>query len=264
MKAAIFAVMCIFLLSSIAVVAVYDVDYGGYSGQASRERRVLYDPYSRDNYFGEGYTRPYVNYGSKGPTYARTNTGAKSAYSSIFNLDTNAYTQRGRDPSKISNWDPNVRGYDRLDVSVDLLPYYPVEASLDGTPRLSKGTVRLVSRGNPYGSADVGKRWIRSSIFIHLQDLPPAEDGFIYEAWLMDNDAEYPLSLGLVNSGQQFTGYLFTEISRLLMPFDAVMITKEPFPDLDPSPSDEIYLWGDIEQPRQQQGVPTSYFGRLR
>jgi len=250
------------LLSGVAV-AVYEAGYGGYSGVAGRERR-LYDPFSRDQYFGEGYTKPYVNYGSKGPTYRVTNTGAKSAYSSVFNLDTNAYTSRGRDPAKISNHDPNVRGYGRIDEAVDLLPYSPVEQSFDDQPTISKGTARIVSSATPYGSDNSNKAAIRSSIYIHLQDLPPLGENEIYEAWLLDEDSEYALSLGLVTTGQQFTGYLSAEIARLLLPFDAVMITREPFPDLDPNPNGEIYLYGYLDDSRTKVAPPTSYFPRLR
>lgn len=262
MKTAVLGILCILLFSSIAVAAVYDVSYSGYSGQPSRERRA-YDPYSREQYFGEGYVRPYVNYGSKGPTYRATNTGAKSAFSSVYNLDTNAYAARGRDPSKISNWDPNVRGYPRLDTYVDLLPYSPVETTYEPSAVMSKGTARVVSAGNPYGAADLQKRWLRGQVFIQMKNLPPVAENEVYEAWLFDDETEYSLSIGLLKSGAEYTSSLYMEIARLLSPFDAVYITKEPFPDVDPSPG-EIVIWGDIPQNRDETTVPTSYFDRLR
>jgi hypothetical protein len=241
---------------------VYDDNFYGYSGQLARDRRI-YDPYTRERYFGEDYQRQFVNYGLKGPPNRVLNTGAKSGYSSVFNLDTNTYSNRGRDPSYISNFDPKVRGYARLDRYVDLLPYQPVSELVGPEYLLAKGTARILSTGNQYG-AGLNKALPRSQMFITIQNLPPAADGYVYEAWLMDAETEYALSLGVLKSGAALTTQLNNmEIRRLVHMFDFVMITKELYPDPDPSPS-EVVLMGDINRPRVELTPETSAFDRLR
>jgi hypothetical protein len=240
---------------------VYDYNIDSYTGQVGRDRRA-YDPYTRERYFGSDYDRQLVNYGMKGPTNRVINTGAKSAFSSAFNFDTNTFSNRGRDPSYISNFDPDVRGFNRLDRYVDLLPYSPVEQEFNFDETLAKGTVRILSTGNQYG-AGLNKAYPRSQIFLQARNLPPIGDGEIYEAWLLDAETEYALSLGLIKSGQGLTSQLVWEIRRLVHMFDYVMITKEPYPDLDPSPG-EVVLFGDINKPRINEDPAASAFDRLR
>lgn len=245
------------------VAAVYDANYAGYSGVAGRERR-LYDPYSRDMYFGEGYQKPFVNYGSKGPTYRVTNTGAKSAYSSVFNLETNTFTSQGRTPGRISNFDSGVRGYTRVDRYVDLLPWYPADQSLESLPVYPHGSARVISLGGPLGAADLNKPGPRTQLFITLKNLPPVPDNMIYEAWFFDAETEYPLSVGLMKNGIELTSSLFFEFRRQIEPFDAVVITREPYPDTNPMPN-EIVLWGDIDPVRTNDGkLNTAALERLR
>ncbi len=260
------AVLIVMLLSATVLAIsqdfqVYDQNFYGYSGQLARDRRI-YDPYTRGRYFGDNYPRQFVNYGSKGPTYRVTNTGAKSAFSSIFNLDTNDYSNRGRDPSHISNFDPDVRGFARLDRSIDLLPYSPVEQLIGPNMVLAKGTAHILSTGDEYG-AGLNKPSPKSQIIIQMINLQPASEGYVYEAWLVDDETEYSLSMGLLKSGQGLTGQMVWAINRLVHMFEHVMITKEPFPDPDPSPG-EIVLIGDINKPRVDTTPATSEFDRLR
>ena len=224
----------------------YDTNIDGYSGQLARDRRS-YDPYSRARYFGYDYNKQFINYGSKGPTYRVTNTGAKSAFSSVFNLDTNAFSSRGRDPSKISNWDPNIRGYARLDKSVELLPFAPVDQFISSRLALAKGTARVLSTGDQYG-AGLNKPYPRTQIFIQIRNLPPLSDNQIYEAWLVDDQTEYAISMGVMKSGG-LTSQLNWEFRRLTHMFERVWITREAFPDIDPSPG-EIVLEGSFVESR--------------
>ncbi len=230
------------------VIAIHDAGYGGYGGQTARERRLT-DPYSRVQYFGEGYSWPFVNFGQKGPNYRLINTGAKGAYSGVFNLDTNSYVNRGRDPAKISNWDPNMRGQSRLDVYVDLLPFEVVDLQKADQLVYSKGTARILSQGNAYGIG-LNDPEPQGRVQIQAKDLLPLNENQIYEAWLLDEDTGYSLSLGLLKSGIQGTSQLMFEIKRMIDMFDYVMITIEPYPDLDPGPSGEVILFGIIDKPR--------------
>jgi len=260
-------VILLIMLLAVSVLAihdfqVYDDNFYGYAGQLAKDRRV-YDPYTRERYFGADYQREFVNYGMKGPTHRVTNTGSKSGFSSVFNLDTNTFSNRGRDPSFISNFDPDIRGYARLDRAIDLLPYSPVEQLVGYDQVIARGVARILSTGNQYG-AGLNKPLPRSQIFVNVQNLQPAEDGYVYEAWLTDDETEYALSIGIMKSGIGLTSQINNmEIRRLVHMFEHVMVTKELYPDPDPSPG-EIILMGDINKPRIDTTPSTSEFDRLR
>lgn len=235
------------LLICVPIVIAQTAGWGGYSGYSGTERR-LNDPYTRYSYFGENYTKSLVNYGSKGPVYTQTTTGAKSAYSGVFNLDTNAYYARARDPSRISNWDPNVRGFSQLDATVTLLPYDVVGYEENEVPRGPRGTAKVLSRGDAYG-AGLNTRLARSQVFVQTIDLPPIPSYEAYEVWLVDEESGYSLSVGLLKTGGKFTAQLSHAMSRSLAGFDAVMVTREQYPDIDPTPG-EVVLFGYMEQSR--------------
>jgi len=249
------------VLAGSSAWAIHDAHIGGYSGQTARIRREN-DPYSRQLYFGEGYTKPFYNFGSKGPTYRFTNTGAKSAYSGVFQLDTSEYRPQGRNPRRISNWDPKMRGFDTVDEVVTLLPYYPVEISFGNLYTQARATARVVSRGNAYGST-LNDPYPRTQFFIATKNMPPVGDGEIYEAWLYDKETEYAITLGFIKIGPDLTGDLFFEIRRKVKPYDSIMITREPWPDIDPSPH-EIVLMGDIPTTRSVLGPNTASLQRVR
>lgn len=260
------AVLIVMLLSATVLAIhdfqVYDNNVDGYAGQLARDRRI-YDPYTRERYFGSDYQRQFNNFGSKGPTDRLLNTGAKSGFSSVFNLDTNTFSNRGRDPSFISNFDPGVRGYARLDRYIDLLPYSPVEQLIGPNEVLAKGVTRILSTGNEYG-VGLNKALPRSQVFIQAINLQPVGEHYVYEAWLLDDETEYALSMGVLKSGAGLTTQLVDwEIRRLVHMFEHVMITREPYPDPDPTPG-EIILMGDINKPRIDTTPDTSEFDRLR
>jgi len=239
---------------------VYDSNTGAYTGQIARDRR-LYDPNSRDRYFDEDYVWQYWNLGMKGPNDRMANTGAKSAYSGVFNLDTNTFSNQGRDPGHISNWDPNVRGFARVDRAVDLLPFSPIATTFSPEEKLQRGVARVLSFGDAYGST-LNKAAPKTQFFVQAINLPPLGENEIYEAWLFDAESEYPLSLGLMKTGSGLSIQLYSQMSRMVYMFDSVMITREPYPDNDPNPS-EIVLWGDFAT-RNVVNPPTSDNLRLR
>ena len=74
--------------------------------------------------------------------------------------------------------------------------------------------------------------------------LPDPEQGFQYEAWLVDDDNESIISLGILekNSSEQYTlTYLDPESRNLLDGFNRMEITLEPDPDPSPNPSEILY-----------------------
>ncbi len=267
MKKLAVSILILMLVSTTVVLAIHEVfnagqpPFEGYSGERARIRR-LYDPFSRDRNFGDDSYKPYSNYGQKGPTYRATNTGFKSAYSGVFNLDTNAFRPQGRNPGRISNWDPRMRGYNTVDVSVNLLPFYPVEQVISPLETYMRGTARIVGRGDFYG-AGLNNPFPRTQVFIEAINLPPIEPNQAYEAWLVDEDSGYAMNLGVLEVVTELTVGLVYENRFFANYFESVMITKEAFPDSDPSPG-EIVLLGELPVVREIE-TPTSFvFQRLR
>lgn len=252
----IFVWFALLLLVFTSVSALYGISYDTYSGQAARERRAYYDPYSRERYFGENHVQTFGGFGSKGPvTGTLTNTGAKSAYSGTFNLDTDEFWHSFRGPSRVGANDPGMRGFDRMDKVVRLYPYtfvqrdYPV-GDPSSINHLSKATARVQSLSNSFYSAYKDRP--QGIVMMKIRELPPLSSEELYEAWIVDEDSGYPLSMGLFKTGIQGTASFDFEIRRPLMGFDTLVVTREPFPDYDPRPSNDIILVGFIEPPREQ------------
>lgn len=247
------SIVIVCLLFVPVVIAIHETQYydsnvDSYSGSVAGERRIS-NTSTRTRYFGIDYQKNLVNYGSKGPN-------VNIIYSSAFNLKTNSFSNRGRDPSKISNFDPNMRGFARLDVSVSLLPYQPAVQTIGTSTTAPSGTAKIFSTGNEYGSGS-NKPYPKTQVFVNVASLPPVGDNEIYEAWLVDKETNYALSLGLLKSGIGLTSSLFFEISRAVHMFDSVMITKELYPDANPKPG-EIVLLGKISGNRNI--VKAAYF----
>ena len=230
------------LLCTSIVFAIHEyssnlIDYnGGYAGESARGSRAI-DPYSRSDYFPKYTDRPLSNFGSKGPTYRITNTGQKSAFSSNFNLDTNSFISQGRNPKRISNSDPGMRGFSIFDRPVYLTPANSIDVEINGLSVSPKATARIVSQSSTRGTgnSDVGPQ---ARVFIQAINLPLMSSDGAYEAWLFDEDTGYSLSLGLLEFNRiSSTASLSFEINRDLSMFETVVISREEFPDPDPSPS---------------------------
>jgi len=216
---------------------------GGYAGVNSRLVRAD-DPFSRYRYFGPDYQYPFAGYGSKGSS--SKNFGEKGTTSSAFNLDTSSRTPQGRNPARISNVDPNFRGYSKVDTSVKLEPF--TQQFFAGQLKYAQATARLVMKGAAYGQG-TNEAIPSSEVSIQTKNLLPLGNDNIYEAWLVDEDTEYALAIGFLRSGIDLASSLRFSFSRSLAPFDAVMITVEPFPDTDPRPGETI-LYGSINPAR--------------
>lgn len=240
---------------------VYDTNIDSYGGQIARDRRI-YDPYTRERYFGGGYVREFINFGAKGPTDRLMKTGAKSAFSSVFNLDSNSLSNQGRNPGHISNWDPKVRGYARLDRSVQLLPYSVTGEVIGNEATIARGTARLFSTGNAYGAGN-SKPYPKTQIFVQGINLEPLGENEVYVAWLYDYESEYPLNVGMMKGTIPTTIQLYFEIPRSITMFDEVWITREPFPSVDPNPH-QIILMGVVNPARTELDTPPDYYQRLR
>ncbi len=97
---------------------------------------------------------------------------------------------------------------------------------------------------------------LNAQVLIDAKKLPDPGTGEIYEAWLVDSDLGYKLSLGLIDPNPSGNGKLTYQANTILpipgmilkadRTYDKVVITKEPFPDPDPNPSSNIILEGTI------------------
>ncbi|RLE48153.1 hypothetical protein DRJ25_00535 [Candidatus Woesearchaeota archaeon] len=254
--------LLILLMSVVAVSAALSYYYypPAYGGQSAYYRRHYYSPASQKLYFGQAYGKPLGGFGSKGTwsSYSRVSGGLKSPTSPSSNLATNSFTPMGRNPNVVSNWDPNFRGYNRIDTSVVLEPYnlgFQIRQGLRVFPR---GSARLISQFGNFGSGARSSPWQsnnkapQSEIYVQARDLPPLGNAERYELWLFDSDFGRKQSLGLIYGGLGGTIRDKVQISKPIQQFDFVGISREPYPDLDPTPN-RIVLIGAINPARQKE-----------
>jgi hypothetical protein len=195
---------------------------------------------------GTEYTWPLETHGRKGATTGRySNFGFKGTTSTSSNIAWNSYISRGRDPSKISNNDPRMRGYSIKDVVVDLEPVDKEWVFQNNIITRSKGTARIIS---DYGDVK-GYDPARTRVYLRVRDLPPLDNENIYQVWLVDLDTGYPLSIGMINPPIVGIAELSIDVPMSAFIYDTLVITVEPFPDSDLHPGKPI-MAGDIPQTR--------------
>lgn len=156
------------------------------------------------------------------------------------------YVSRGG-PARITHYDPRVNWggpleAGRLNTIAYLEPYEFDKGKGVGRggydPIYPRGTVRISS------SAYYG--YPKGSVVINVKDIPATEDvNAAYEAWLVDEDTGYRLSLGTFIALKGGVGELKQMTSNYLNVYDTVEITAEPLNDLDPLPG-PIVLIGTI------------------
>lgn len=66
----------------------------------------------------------------------------------------------------------------------------------------------------------------------------------IYEAWLVDLDTDYALSLGLFKTDSDGYARFSYHQDSYVDAYDAIVVTKEEFPDDDPRPNGDVVLVG--------------------
>ncbi|MBI4148714.1 anti-sigma factor [Candidatus Woesearchaeota archaeon] len=116
------------------------------------------------------------------------------------------------------------------------------------TPLLARGFPDIFPRGTANVYSARYNQDISSGVKIRVGELIPSYSReYVYEAWLVDRDTDYWLSLGLFDTIGRGTGELeLQKLNRYLDYYDSVVVTREPFPDSNPAPSKEIMLRGDI------------------
>ena len=191
-------------------------------------------------YFGEDKSWPIGGYGAKSASSGGTsgNYGAKGTTSTTSNIAWNDFIARGRDPTHISNSDPRIRGYTIRDVVVDLEPVREDWVFQNEFITRSKGTARIISDYDEVKGADPP----RTKVMLRVRDLPPLEKDQIYQAWLVDEDTGYPLSIGMFRAPMVGISELNFEASMSALIYDMLVVTVEPFPDTDLHPGTPVLV----------------------
>lgn len=131
------------------------------------------------------------------------------------------------------------------------IPLYPPEITTFSNPysrfayidasKYSKATDGF-ARVNT--DASLSKQW--SSVEIKVNNMPKIKYNEIYEAWLIDVDSGYKLTLGMFTVDNGGDGKLLWSANLYLTEYDKIAITKESLPDRNPTPSGNVILVGDI------------------
>ena len=79
---------------------------------------------------------------------------------------------------------------------------------------------------------------------IETQRLEDLDNDEMYEAWLVDLDTGYQLSLGLFMVDSDGHAIFSYKRPNYVNPYDAVIVTKEQYPDDDPRPNGDVVLVG--------------------
>ncbi len=118
-----------------------------------------------------------------------------------------------------------------------VLPAQAVVHNIDLNPVGDSGVsgkattiVGSVGGQTPYYNVELNAR---------LNKMP--QENMVYEAWLVDNDADYKLSLGAFN-GMQFSGRQRPLHFEGATPYEAVAVSLEPARDTNPMPTKIVAL----------------------
>ncbi|MBW2986027.1 hypothetical protein KY333_01520 [Candidatus Woesearchaeota archaeon] len=259
--AKILAIITLITILTISIVAVataqesaWSLPYKRDTGSAERKRAIA---------FGEDFTKPYAWAGIKYRTVG--NQGLKGSTSVKSNLPYNEYIKYARNPGHISNFDPRMRGYTIMNEYFDMipveLPYY-MNAGQKLLPQPPSGAVRITSTRDSKGQQR--SYMPRSTVQLRVGYLPELNSYEVYEAWLVDEDTDYVLSLGRVippGAGQLST--LNFEVANDLFNYDYAMVTIERFPEFrQRGPLGDVVLVGSIPQVRKDTNAvsATSYY----
>ena len=243
----------ILTISAIAIATAqsnspWSIPYKPDTGSAERKRAIA---------FGEDFTIPVGWTGIKYSTGTRQTLGGFKGSTGVdVNLPYNEYIKYARNPGHISNFDPRMRGYTIVNEFVELEPLeYPYYIQQDKPLLVEKpsGAARVVSqRRNQFQTQRSNMPY--STVSLRVKNLPELGEYEVYEAWLVDEDTGYALSIGRVLP--PMVGKVTTlnfDISNTIQFYDYIMVTKEKFPTFNRAPDGDVMLIGSIPQVREGQ-----------
>lgn len=144
-------------------------------------------------------------------------------------------------PQRVSNFDPRVNVVD-INTWVYLEPVYKDE--FEGVGR--GGYAPFFPRGTARVKSGLWNGFPQSYVLLNTKDLPVSSRvGGHFEAWLVDDDTGYRLTMGTFTTIFGGVGQLRYRVDNFLGPYDRVEVTAEPFGDFDPSPG-PVLLEGKI------------------
>ena len=106
-----------------------------------------------------------------------------------------------------------------------------------------------------YGTATYGTVEIKTersryrnmaSFDLWVYNLPDIGNDEIYEIWFVDDDTGYKLTGGLFTIDSRGDERYSGSFMNYLDVYDRVVVTIEPYPDEDPTPSGEVALVADL------------------
>ena len=146
---------------------------------------------------------------------------------------------------RVTNFDPRIQTQQYTwQAVVKLEPLAPPIISSGSYPiRYPRGVARVYNAR--YGlNIHSGVHQLTVSELI-----PSYSRDYIFEVWLVDNETNYWLSMGVFDTIGRGSGEL--ELSKgnwNLDVYDDMVVTREPFPDNSPAPSREVVLKGSIRR----------------
>jgi hypothetical protein len=154
---------------------------------------------------------------------------------------------------RVTNYDPRVN-FQTIDTIVYLTPPGP-----EIYPGVGRGGVApMYPRGSGKLESITWYGYPRGRVQIKTKDIPASDrTNSMFEAWLVDVDTGYRLSLGTFVTGFGGVGEIDYHVDYYLDPYDFVEVTLEPFDDLDVGPG-PVVLVGQIPQANYYNPDPKS------
>jgi len=152
---------------------------------------------------------------------------------------------------RVTHFDPRIN-VPEFNTMVYLEP--AVDDKFKGNGR--GGANPFYPRGTAHVRASDVYGFPNAEVVINTKDLRPTyEIGSIYEAWLVDSESGYRLSLGTFTTVFGGVGALVYVVNNYIDSYDKVEVTVEPYDDLDVTPGPTV-LVGNIARPRLYEPPP--------
>jgi hypothetical protein len=93
---------------------------------------------------------------------------------------------------------------------------------------------------NMIRTIDIDKgKYDRVQVLVNVED-QKLDDDMVYEAWLVDDDTQYKLSIGAFETFNGMARHIYKEDMVNFDIYDKIVITKEPVGDMDPQPGEAV------------------------
>lgn len=143
---------------------------------------------------------------------------------------------------RVTHFDSRVnieRLYTFVDLNATMNYYFPGTGRGGISPRFMRGRAMVTS--------EIANGLPKAEVRIRTKDLPDSgKDHTQFEAWLVDDDSGYRLSVGTFVTGFGGVAELVYHVNNYLDAYDRVELTIEPWNDLDVLPG-QVILAGIID-----------------